>query len=517
MKLAVNITSWIEAQAGISKARRLLMAFAFGFSAALAYPPTGLFPVLAFSFPALIVLLRLTPDIRSAFVTGWCFAFGYFLLGLYWVAAALFVDIRTFWWALPLAVAGLPAVCAFYYGAASAMAKKIGLAGLSGIICFALCWFAADYARGHMLTGFPWNLEGYVWSDVLPIMQIVSVIGSYGLSLLTIIAACLPVVLLDQHPRAKMLLALTSMAVLVCGLWGEARLMLTHAPISSARVRVVQPNIEQSQKWGDVNREGHFQKLLDLSVEQAAVTPSLIVWPETASTFYLTEDTNHRREIASKLPAGTYLLTGVIRRFLDDQGRMQYANSLVAVDRSGRIAESYDKFHLVPFGEYIPLRRVFSLRTLANLGVDFTAGEGLRTLHLEGVPAFSPLICYEAIFPGEVARREDRPQFLVNVTNDGWYGKTAGPYQHYAIARTRAIEEGLPLIRSANTGVSGVIDAYGRITAQIDLGKAGFVDAVIPDALSPTIYDQYGDYSLWAIFGIFTALGLIVHGRRNCR
>jgi apolipoprotein N-acyltransferase len=166
----------------------------------------------------------------------------------------------------------------------------------------------------------------------------------------------------------------------------------------------------------------------------------------------------------------------------------------------------YDKFHLVPFGEYIPFRRILAIRTLANLGVDFTPGEGLRTLRVDSLPAFSPLICYEAIFPGEVARADDRPQFLVNVTNDGWYGNTAGPYQHFASARTRAIEEGLPLARSANTGISGVIDSYGRIVASLGLGKAGYVDADLPQPIAPTIFVRYGDAPLWILFAAFALL-----------
>ena len=497
---------WIPAFAGMTYSSRWtpLHAFAFGFAGALAFPPTGFFLILAVSFPALIGLLRRTPNMLSAFMIGWCFAFGYFLLGLYWIAAAMFVDIGQFWWAVPLAVAGLPAVCAIYYGIAAALARCIGLDGLAGALLFALLWFIADYSRGHLLTGFPWNLEGYVWADVLPMLQIVSVTGIYGLTLLTLVVACLPAGLSDKGRASQVAVALGIVTLFALAIWGGDRLASATEPATSVYVRVVQPNVEQSHKWDIGEREMHFEELLNDTSAPSDKPLAAIIWPETASTFYLQEDAAHRRAIAERLSEGSFVLTGVIRRSLGGDGRIYYANSLVAIDRSGRIAESYDKFHLVPFGEYIPFRRILPLPTLVNLGVDFTPGEGLRTLHLDGLPAFSPLICYEAIFSGEVARRDDRPQLLINVTNDGWYGRTAGPYQHFASARIRAIEEGLPLVRSANTGISGVMDAYGRIVVQLGLGKTDYVDADLPPAAAPTIFSRYGERPLWIlVVGLF--------------
>ena len=240
------------------------MAFAFGLAAALALPPTGLFPVLALSFPALIILLRAAPNLRAAFVTGWSFAFGYFLLGLYWIAVAMFVDIDQFWWAVPFAVAGLPAVCAIYYGLAAALAWRIGVQGVAGALSLSLTWFLADYARGHLLTGFPWNLEGYVWSNVLPMMQFVSVTGIYGLTLVTLVAACLLVALADDK-KSNRFAAFGGIVVLLgMALWGAERLEVPIHP-TATRVRVVQPNIEQAQKWDSESRELHFQQLLDMT------------------------------------------------------------------------------------------------------------------------------------------------------------------------------------------------------------------------------------------------------------
>ena len=499
--------AWVRERTVRSLRRLLLTAFAFGFMGALAFPPTTFVFILPVCFSVLVLLLRAAKSDFVAFAVGWSFAFGYFLLGLYWIAASMFVDIRQFWWAVPLAVAGLPAFFAIFYGLAMVMAKRIGTAGVPGAICVALCWFLADYARGHLLTGFPWNLEGYAWSTFLPEMQFLSLFGVYGLTLVTLVAACLPAALKDDRRRATIALITSALVLGLIAFWGSSRLLVANQPSTITRVRVVQPNIEQSHKWERATLNANFDALLNATIAPADKMPDLVVWPETASTFYLAEDEPHRRSIAASLNGDAYLVTGVIRRYAEADGKVRYANSLMVLDRTGRIIESYDKAHLVPFGEYIPFRRLLaSLPTLANLGIDFTPGQGRRTLHLDGIPSFSPLICYEVIFPGEVALRDDRPNFLINITNDGWYGRTAGPYQHFAIARARAIEEGVPLVRSANTGISGVIDAYGRIVAEIGLGEKGYVDADLPQTASPTLFSLWGDRSLFGLFSAFVVL-----------
>jgi apolipoprotein N-acyltransferase len=495
--------------------KRALAAFAYGFMGALAFPPTDIFPILAVSFPALIILLRAAPTLLSAFITGWSFAFGYFLLGLYWIATALFVDIGHFWWAVPLAVAGLPAVCALYYGLALALAWRMGLAGIGGCLVTALSWFLADYARGHLLTGFPWNLEAYVWSSVLPVMQSVSVVGSYGLTLLTLVAACLPVALIDKTRRSRLTVAAGFAMFVVLGGLGMWRMAATEAAPPIMRVRVVQPNVAQELKWDNTGREQRFDDLLKLSAAPSEKPIDAMVWPETAATFYIVEDDLHRNEIAAILPRNTILLTGVIRRSLNINNQIDYANSMIAMNASGRILDSYDKFHLVPFGEYIPFRFILPGRTIAGLGVDFTPGPGVRTLHVGNLPSFSPLICYEAIFPGNVARQDDRPQLLVNITNDGWYGRTAGPYQHFAIARTRAIEEGVSLVRAANTGISGVIDPYGRVVAKLNLGDTGVVDADVPAPLPPTLYSRCKDWPAAVLFCLLALAAVVLRRSQN--
>jgi apolipoprotein N-acyltransferase len=362
------------------------------------------------------------------------------------------------------------------------------------------------------------NLEGYSWDHVLPLLQVTSVIGIYGLTLLTLLAACLPACLADDNKRNRMVVAGSLVALLVVGLWGSARLIFgTTAMVPDVRLRIVQPDVDQALKWQPDQREKGFQELLDLSTAPGGLKPPThIIWPETASTFYLAEDAERRRMIAEKLSPGVSVITGVIRRSMDDDAQSHYYNSLVAVDSRARIIAGYDKVHLVPFGEYMPLRTYLPIRTLVGMGVDFMAGEGAITLQVPGLPSFSPLICYEAIFSGVVTPRDDRPHMLINVTNDGWYGHTAGPYQHFSIARVRAIEEGLPLARAANTGISGVVDAYGRVVSRLGLSEKGFVDSPLPEAIKPTFFSRFGENAVWVLFDMVTlATGFGLWRRRK--
>ncbi len=494
--------------------RRAGLAFGLGVVMVLSMPPFDMFPVLWVCLPALVFLLQGTATVKQAFATGWCFAFGFFVFGLYWTAASMFVDIAAFWWAVPLAIAGLPAFFAIYYGIAAAVARRVGLSGITGAISFGLLWFLADYARGHVLTGFPWNLSGYAWSGVLPVLQITSIGGIYFLSLLTSLAACLPAALTDNTQKARRVFAGSLVLFALIALGGEYRLQTTLLGTQpNVRVRLVQPNTPQSMKWVNREREKNFQTLIDLSATPSEKPVTHIFWPETASTYYLAEDALRRKQIASAIPAEAAVITGVIRRSIDEKGDTQFYNSMVAVDGLGRLVAGYDKAHLVPFGEYMPLRKYNPLRTLAASGADFSSGPGAQTIRIQGLPNFSPLICYEAIFPGAVTDPNDRPDFMANLTNDGWYGDTTGPYQHFAIVRVRAIEEGMPLIRVANTGISGVVDPLGRITARLGLEKQGIIDSDLSTALTPTLFERWGNTPVWIVFILMIATAIV--GRRS--
>ena len=370
--------------------RRFLAAFLFGSLTASAYAPFNLFPVLWISFPALLFLLQGTLNLQQAFIVGWSFAFGGFLFGLYWIADSMFVDIARFWWAVPLSVAGLPLFFALYYGIAMMAARKIGLRGVSGSLVFTLLWFLADYARGHVLTGFPWNLEGYTWTRVLPILEITSVTGIYGLTLITILIASLPACLIEDDNRRHRLVVLGSLACLL-SLYagGEARLLMASgATMPNVRLRLVQPDIDQSTKW-DINQLGdHFERLIALSSAPGEKPVTHIIWPETASTFYLAEDSIHRQMVGKhRVPSNGVLLTGVIRRSMGSTGKMRYYNSLVAVDPASRIVAAYDKVHLVPFGEYIPMRSILPLLDACQSRPRFPGGRRLSEFARRGLTA----------------------------------------------------------------------------------------------------------------------------------
>jgi apolipoprotein N-acyltransferase len=489
--------------------RRRGLAALFGALATVAMPPAYGVPLLLLAVPGLLWLLDGVTSRRAAFALGWWFGFSHFVFGLYWISFALLVDIGRFWWLMPVAVAGLPAVLAVYLGLVTLAVWSLPVRGLARVVAFAVAWTVAEWLRGHLFTGFPWLLAGYTWVGVLPVLQAVAVTGIYGLSLLTILVAGLPA--LSGWPevsRQRARGALAAGLLLFVGLAAAGGWRLAgagHDTVPDVRLRLVQADIAQTTKWAPEVREANFQRHLALSVappqDPGAAPPTVVIWAETAIPFFLAQDPRHRYAAATVVPRGGLLLAGAPRAALLPDQSVQYWNSLLVVDEAGRLLASYDKFHLVPFGEYVPGRNLLPswlpIASIAAGGSDFSAGPGPQTLHLPGLPPVSPLICYEAIFPGAVVDAGDRPHWLLNLTNDGWYGLSAGPHQHFAIALTRAVEEGMPLVRVANTGISGVVDAYGRVTASLGLGRAGFVDAALPVALSgPTLYGRFGDAML---------------------
>lgn len=472
-------------------------------------PPLGAFPILLICLPALGWMIQSCTTKRQAFFVGWSYGAGFFIASLYWISIALFIDIQAWWWVLPFSAIAGPGLLGIFTGLGVLLAWRIGLnktlnqKALALVACLALM----EWMRGHVLTGFPWNLSGHAFSHVLPIMQSVSVIGIYGLGFLTLLWAAAP---LFTRAIQWGLLALFIGVFLA----GTVRLQ-TPASIGEKAfgVRIVQANIPQTMKWDwDLMRE-NILRHMNLTALPADIDLHAVVWPETAVAFDLERHATLAKEISQSLPAGSTGLIGTLRR----SSEQDFHNSLIALDEHGRVVAHYDKFHLVPFGEYMPFREYLNLTPIglavSNMG-DFTPGAGVMTLNVNDLPSFSPLICYEIIFPKQVARAgNDRPRWIVNVTNDGWYGQSAGPYQHFAIARFRAIEEGLPLVRAANTGISGVIDAYGRIVKHLELGRTGVVDTVLPEALPPTIYSRYKDAFFWLVLsGAFS--GMLIRSRK---
>jgi len=494
--------------AGLAGWRRWLAAWGAGAAAALAMPPVGLWPVLFLAFPILVWLVGGAARRRTAFLTGWWFGFGHFSIGLYWISNALLIEPRQFVWLIPFAVCGLPAVLGLFTGAATLLSSVWGGRGPWRVFMFAAAWTAAEWLRGHAFTGFPWNLVGYAWVDSTAMLQVTSAIGIYGLSLLTVIAAMALAALSDPGGRsgsrgAWMLPAVA--AALLAALWaaGAARLADTvPGTADGVRIRIVQANIPQSLKWDQSQRIANVRRHLELSAAPPApgeAPPTHIVWPETAVPFFLNAEPEVVAALAKVAPPGGALITGTPRIERTGNGDPRIWNSIAAVDAAGGIVATYDKFHLVPFGEYVPFRSVLGFAKVTAGTVDFTPGEGPRTLDIPGAPPVSPLVCYEAIFPGRVTAVEPPAAWLLNVTNDGWYGLSAGPYQHMQIARVRAVEQGLPLVRAANTGISVVVDPYGRILERLPLGEAGIIDAALPVPIAGgTVYARIGD----GIFGL---------------
>ena len=499
--------------AALSGWRRYGLAFLLGLAAAAAVPPIDMTPLLVVAFTGLLWLDDGSAGAGASFRLGWMFGFGFFLAGLYWIAAALFVDIDRFWWLVPFAAAGLPAALAVYAGlalfAARLAARTMRLPPAARVFAFAVAWSVAEWVRGHAFTGLPWNLVGYAWSGGFPgaiaVLQSVAAVGIYGLSFLSVLAASLPALL--GSPRARPMPAVRRWApaiaagllVLLPAFGGAVRLALRPTAPTAARLRLVQPSIAESLKWQPAAARADFRRLVDLSAAPAADPLNAIVWPEAAVPFLLGRDGPARAAVAAVAPRGGYVVTGALRANPPPAPIEQLWNSLEAVNHKGEIVARYDKAHLVPFGEYVPFRRFLPITKITAGTIDLSAGPGPATIALPGLPAFAPLICYEAIFPGVIIDKSRRPAWILNITNDAWFGRSSGPYQHFAIARTRAVEEGLPLVRVANNGISGVIDPLGRIVARTNLDAVGYVDAALPAALAATPYARLGNWAFFAL------------------
>jgi apolipoprotein N-acyltransferase len=500
--------------------RRLGVAAVCGGLACTALPPLYLVPLLLPAFSGLVWLLGGAATARQAAAIGWSFGFGYFLPGVYWVGIAFLVDAERFAWAMPFAIFGLAAGLALFPAVGLLLLHLSGLKGLPRIFALAAAWIFVEWLRSWLFSGFPWNLLGIVWSFSPAMLQLAAFTGVWGLSWVTVLAASAPA-LLTEPPgglgprRIRLVVVAILILPLLVGVGGGLRLALAPAPGSrmqeDIRLRIVQPAIDQKLKWKRGLRGEHVARQMRLATEAGFADITHVIWSETAVPFFLSEDAELRRTLARVVPAGGALLTGAPRRS-SEAGNSGLWNSLHAIDPLGKITATFDKFHLVPFGEYVPFRGILGWAKLTVGDSDFQPGPGPATLSLPGLPPFSPLICYEVIFPGAVAGAAGpsgaRPQWLLNITNDSWFGTSSGPYQHFANARLRAVEEGLPLVRAANSGISGVIDSYGRVVARLGLNEIGIVDSPLPEPIEElTLFARIGNWAVLIfclISGIFT-------------
>ncbi len=512
-----------DAVIGATGWRRRIVALLCGAFGALALAPVGFGPALVVPMVVAVWLLdgcapaadhrswRDPGSLRRAFGAGWWWGFGYFLAGFWWLGSAFLID-PDFTWALPLGVLGVPAFLALFTAAGFALARLAWVPGGARVFALALGLGSSEWARGHLFTGFPWNALGMGLGGTLVTAQAASLVGLDGLTLLTIALFAAPATLRDgdRWSARPTLVALGALA-LILG-YGALRLGRgTPGAVPHVVVRLMQPGLQPDETFSYARKDqivaGYvaLSKRYDAAKHIALADVTMLVWPESAFPFVLNRDPEALATIAAALPAGTTLVTGAAREedVPEADGRPEhsvYYNAIEVIDRNGAVLDRYDKIHLVPFGEYLPFEaalRALGLHRFVAIPGGFQPGGSRRhALAVPGLPPASPLICYEAIFPGAVGARPTpsgaRPRYLLNVTNDGWFGTTAGPSQHFAQVRLRAIEEGLPLIRDAATGISAIVDPYGRVLDALPLGVEGILDGPLPDAIAPPLGARHG-------------------------
>ncbi len=485
--------------------RRLVWPLGLGILAALGLAPFFQWYLTLIAMALLTRLIIAAPDRWAGAWIGGAFGLGYFGLGLIWIVEPFLVDAARHGWMAPFALVFLAGGLALFWAAAfwCATAPDRGPWGRVGVL---ICtWALAEFARAYVLTGFPWAGFAQIWADS-PAAILLAWIGPQGLGVVTV-AMGLTTGLVAARVRWAGPVATLAAVSLVAAV-GVGTAMAPEVVYTGQTVRVVQPNAPQHQKWDPVMIPVFFDRLIGFTAQEPQ--PDLVVWPETAVPTLL-EWAGPAFQAIATAAGGVPVAAGIQR----SDGARSY-NSLVHLDRTGQVAAIYDKHHLVPFGEYFPggdLAAALGLRGFAARDGDgYSAGPGPQIVDFGAVGRALPLICYEAVFPRDATGTAERPDFLLQITNDAWFGAYIGPYQHLAQARMRAIEQGLPMVRAANTGISAVIDPLGRTVASLPLGEAAFIDAALPAALRPTLYARTGD---WPVFLLLLGFSLGTVVRRS--
>jgi apolipoprotein N-acyltransferase len=491
--------------------RRAAIACVAGAVSTLALAPFNAWPVMFLTFPVLVWLVDGSTAGKlggNAAIAGWWFGFGYFLAGLYWVGFAFLVDADKFGWLMPFAVVALPAGMALYTALGLALARLLWTRGPLRILTLAAALTTTEWLRGHVVSGFPWNAFGYALTGPLVLAQASALAGLWGMTFLAVGVFASPAVLADdplETPR-RFIAPAAAVAILIA-LAGYGAVRLAQQPTSfvpGVRLRIMQPNLTQDERFNYSAKQQVMRRYLTLSDRATGPDSSGVkdvthlIWPESAFPFFLAREADALAQIAGLLARRTVLITGAVRAAaMAPSGAVRGYNSVYVIDRDGSIAGIYDKVHLVPFGEYLPFEdflESLGLISLTKMPGGFLAGDRRRLMAVPQAPPMLPLICYEIVFPDEAVPPGERPGWLLNLTNDGWFGISTGPYQHFQQARVRAIEQGLPLVRAANTGISAVVDPLGRIIRELPLGAEGVVDSGLPQAIAPTLYVRAGDY-----------------------
>ncbi len=525
--------------------KRRAIAFSSGAFGALALAPVDFWPAMLVPLVVSVWLLdgvgsavskKVRPfgadrrSLREATGIGWWLGFGYFLAGLWWLGAAFLVEAADFAWALPFGVAGLPAILACFTAAGFGLARFFWCAGSSRILALALSLGIAEWLRGVLFTGFPWNAIGMAFGGNLVLAQTASLVGLNGLTFLAILVFASPATLADVYMRREGILTPALMAGIALlsamTFFGTLRLWQgASASQPGVRLRIMQPNTPQDEKFRPENGDAiltHYLELSDRATTNggdASVEITHLIWPESAFPFFLAREAQALSRISGAL-GNRILVTGAARmeligaaRLPGEIAKVAYYNAVQVLGRAGMVLDTYDKVHLVPFGEYLPfsgLLESIGLRHFVHIPGGFEPGAVRKLLDVPGLPGVFPLVCYEAVFPGVLDPQLRRDAgMLINVTNDGRFGMTAGPHQHLAQSRLRAVEEGLPIVRAANTGISAIIDPYGRFIGRLPLGVEGVLDGNLPAPIASPLFARWPIVAPLALF-LLGLLALLV-------
>ena len=497
------------------------IAFLGGATGALALPPIAFVPALIVPLALAVWLIDGSFDrgardasrwasLRAAFGAGWWWGFGYFTASLWWIGSAFLVEPDKFAWALPLGVLGVPAMLAFFPAFGFMIARLLWRPNVFRVLALAVGLGLSEWLRCVLFTGFPWNEIGMAMGQSVTLAQIAAIIGLHGLTLATIAIFAAPATLWSESGTLRRwsptILAGCALAAIFA--FGALRLEApASATVAGVKLRIMQPNIAQDADFAPENGPAIVRRYLALSDRATSPTTTGVadvthlIWPESAFPFILSRDAPLLQQIADFLRSGAILITGAARMEHDDlpQGRFHFYNAIEVVDGKGMRPERYDKRHLVPFGEYMPFSSLLErigITQFVHIPGGFDAGHGPNVIRIPGLPSALALICYEAIFPNEFggvrSGETDPPRWLLNVTDDAWFGLTSGPYQHFAEARLRAVELGLPLVRASNTGISAITDGFGRVLAETALGSEAVLDGALPQPIAPTWQSRWG-------------------------
>lgn len=482
------------------------MAFLFGCIGALSFAPLFYIICSFAAFSGLMLLLDYSRSNKESFFIGWLFGTGYFAVGLYWISISLFVDINKYFYLLPFSAILLPSLIALYIAITTLISAVFRLNEWSKVLVFALNWTIIELLRSKLFTGFPWNLQGYVWCFSDNFIQITSILGIYSLSFLSILLFCTPYLILTKN----MFNLLFVIVIIVCiaAIWWLGKERLNKADIDddiNINIRLVQANIGQRAKWSKDALHNNLITHINLSNAPSDNNIDYIIWSESALPYLIKAD-NKPLDYLATINPNSNIITGAVRAELTNQGHIHKLwNSLFLINSTDtKIIDYYDKSLLVPFGEYIPFAGFLPLDKITHGSIDFSKGK-LNKL-LGDNYKFLPLICYEIIFPFNIRNTLERASWIVNITNDSWFGNSSGPYQHLHMGRVRAVEYGIPIVRAANTGISAVIDGYGRIRSSLGLSQRGIIDSKIPKLLPETFYSKYGDSTILLIIVLLYSL-----------